>query len=122
MIRSLSSAALIAALTLPAQAQEATPTELAQCAGVWDAMFAFDHAAADAEYLDKYAEQAHIFYVLARHAAKGGQSAALHIARQQARADLEAETNDDEIHGTIQACSDLHQHLIREGRFIETPG
>ena len=122
MIRYFWKAACFAALAIPAQAQDTTPTELAQCAGVWDAMFAFDHAAADAEYLDQYAEQAHIFYVLARHAARGEQSAVLHIARQQAKAELERETDDDEIHGTIQACSDLHQHLMREGKFTETPG
>ena len=85
-------------------------------------MFAFDQAAADAEFLDAYADQAHIFYVLARHAANGEQSAALHIVRQQAKADLEQKTNDDEIHVIIQACSDLHQQLMREGKFTETPG
>ena len=122
MIRYFWSTAMLAALAVPAQAQESTPTELAQCAGVWDAMFAFDLAAADAEYLDQYAEQAHIFYVLARQAMNGEQGAALHIARQQAKAELERETDDDEIHGTIQACSDLHQHLMREGKFTETPG
>ena len=91
--------------------------DLARCAGVYDSMFAGDWEAGDAEFLDEYASTAHIFFSLARAVSGGEQAATLHILRTGTKAQVDSLPNPDAKHVFVQACSDLHQAIVRQGRF-----
>ena len=96
--------------------------DMAFCAGVTDATFEFDRKAGDAEFLDEFADQAHIFMTLARRERDRPTSAVLHEERRKGREALSRpDLSDDDAHTLVQACSDLHQKLIRDGKWVEEP-
>ncbi|MEM7026040.1 MAG: hypothetical protein AAF637_26195 [Pseudomonadota bacterium] len=106
------------ALTTPSAAAN-DALAFARCAGVADAVFEFDLNAGDAEFLDDFANEAHIFMSLARRA--GTESPAiLHLARRDGYQALSSgKLSDDDTHTEVQACSDLRQQLQRDGAFKE---
>ncbi len=113
-------AGLLALIAAPAWADDAR--ELAYCSGVADHTFDSDRAAGDAEYLDEYADQAHIFMTLARRTAGRPSAAVLHEERRRGKEALSRPgLSDDDLHTIVQGCSDLHQQLMRNGLFRETP-
>jgi len=119
------STAACLAFAAPGVAAEAT--QLAGCAGVADAAFDRYHSESDTEYLDNLADEAYIFFALARHSASGELSAELHLDRLYARRELarlmllDDMASEDDAHTLVQACSDLRQALAREGEFNEPP-
>ena len=117
-------AGLAAALLLapaPASAQTEGTALLAHCAGIADAAFGAALSRDDRADMDYFADEAHIFMVLARRA--GGMApGTLHQLRVEGAAQLFHDgATDDSIHALIQECSDLRQQLAREGRFVEAP-
>ena len=111
--------AAIATLSMtPASAQMKGALLYAHCAGIADAAFGGALSRDDHFEMDYFADEAHIFMVLARQDRGDVPVRTLKQLRVEGAAQLFHENaTDDSIHAMVQECSDTRQALGREGRW-----
>ena len=125
MIRSALLGGVLAlwAATGQAVTDEPSASQLAFCAGVYEAEVEQSLEDAGPEALEYQIEAAHIFYALAW-AEAGDESRSMlfvdrldgrnQVVRLSGQSDAQSE---DELHGHVQFCSDIQQQFLREDRF-----
>ena len=123
LVKSGSTAVLLLTLSSgTANAQMTGATLYAHCAGIADAAFGGALSRDDREEMEYFAEEAHIFMVLARRYRGNTAAGTLKQLRVEGAAQLfhDAAT-DDSIHAMVQECSDARQALMRDGKCREDP-